>query len=99
MFEKINDWDEVNGSHLQGYVFTTYDELVKTFGEPHCFDGDKTTVEWMLKFDNGDVVTIYDYKEWETPKHLYQWHIGGFNKNAKRLVIKALAGAGAGGLI
>jgi hypothetical protein len=90
LFRHLENCSEINFSCLQGYVNTTYDNLVKTFGEPTLRDGDKTTVEWQLKFYNGDVVTIYDYNQWDTPTGYYDWHIGGFNKNAQYLVEKAL---------
>ena len=67
------------GTHLQGQFRATYDELVKTFGEPTYRaerDGgfDKVWTEWNLEFrvpdGDGDfdyvVATIYDWKE-ESP--------------------------------
>lgn len=66
----------INETHLQGYVKTTLDDLIQTFGVPQ--EGfDKSTVEWSLQFEDGIVATIYDYKEDTTPKYLYDWHIGG----------------------
>jgi len=67
-----------DGTHLQGYVHTTYDRLVEVFGQPtYTGSGDKTTAEWILQFDDGLVATIYDYKEYTTPAGMYSWHIGG----------------------
>ena len=87
-FDFINSIDvETSGTSLLGYVETTYDELVKRFGEPTSLDeNDKINCEWCLKFtkNNGEevVATIYDWKVDETPKDLYKWHIGGFPKRA-----------------
>lgn len=75
------DWQAVNGTSLQGYIRATYAELVERFGQPEG-GGDKTTVEWMLKFEDGTVATIYDWKEYETPTYEYDWHIGGKSKAA-----------------
>lgn len=74
-------WQQANGTSLQGYINATYADLVECFGEPEG-GGDKTTVEWMLKFEDGTVATIYDWKVDETPTYMYNWHIGGKNKTA-----------------
>jgi hypothetical protein len=67
---------DANMTSLQGYMPARYDQLVAVFGEPEG-GGDKTTVEWCLKFADGTIATIYDWKEYETPMGLYSWHIGG----------------------
>ena len=75
----------VSGTHFQGYTKEVkYEDVVKAFGEPTCsysYD-EKVTVEWCLKFEDGTVATIYDYKTYNTPMYPYQWHIGGFNQKA-----------------
>ena len=76
----------INGTCLQGYIETTYDELVKVFGEPTRLEGDKVTVEWILQFSDGTVATIYDWKLSETPMEYYPWHIGGMSRRAVDLV-------------
>lgn len=79
----IKRTDEANasGTCLQGYVIATYEELVKTFGEPNygpnSIDGDKTTCEWVLEYNESKYCTIYDWKLGETPFFKYEWHIGG----------------------
>ena len=75
------EWTEANGTSLQGYVQAYYHQLVAVFGEPQE-GGDKTTVEWVLKFADGTVATIYDWKEYETPMGLHRWHIGGRSQRA-----------------
>lgn len=91
----INDpyYGDPNMTSLQGYVITTYDELLEVFGPPLYGPddiGDKTTCEWVLVFTvegNEHVVTIYDYySETETPRGLHKWHIGGHTKIAEELV-------------
>ena len=78
-----------NGTSLQGYVSTTYQELVDAFGMPHIFDGDKTNVEWVLLID-GVLVTIYDWKLDEVPIDQYDWHVGGHSPEAVELVQSVL---------
>ena len=83
-----------SGTSLQGYAATTYKELVSVFGEPDYGPGrrtgDKVTCEWGLKFEDGTVATIYDWKLNTTPKQRYDWHIGGLNVNAVIRVLEEL---------
>jgi hypothetical protein len=74
-----------NGTSLQGYVRTTLADLIKVLGEPHMYEGDKTTVEWAFQY--GDAVfTIYDYKTYGTPKNEYEWHVGGYDSSVLQIV-------------
>ena len=79
-----------NGTSLQGRIAATYDKWVETFGEPNGGPGDKTTVEWILKFPDGTIATIYDWKQSTTPKDNYDWHIGGHSKKAVLAIIQAM---------
>ena len=87
---------ETAGTSLQGYVETTKAELVSVFGEPIWFgdDGDKVTIEWGIRFEDGTIATIYDWKRYElgTPQNdeLMTYNIGGFNPRAVELVKQAL---------
>jgi hypothetical protein len=62
-------------------IQTSYAALVKLFGEPNS-EGDQYKVyrEWILQADNGDVATIYDWKEGldpaQHPLHVISWHLG-----------------------
>lgn len=78
------------GTSLQG-VFDdslSIDELTFALGiEPvRCFEA-KITVEWILKFDDGLIATIYDYKG-------HRWHVGGHSKTAFTRVVKVLNACG-----
>jgi len=75
---------DVTGTCLQGTINTSYDRLVKLFGEPTKFDdGDgKIQVEWMMKFTDGTLATIYDWKEIDEPEGVTEWHIGGYTQHA-----------------
>ena len=81
----------VNGTSLQGYVNTTYANLVSLFGQG-IGGGDKTTAEWVLKFDDGTIATIYDWKECCTPMGNYQWHVGGNSRKVVAMVQDVLDG-------
>ena len=76
----------LNGTCLQGYIETTYEELVNVFGEPTSLRGDKVTVEWTILFSDGTVASIYDWKLSETPMGTYRWHIGGMSQHAVKCV-------------
>lgn len=74
---------QAKGTSFVGYIETTYDELVDKLGEPNygpSGDG-KVNCEWVLNV-NGDVCCIYDWKEKETPKDLYKWHVGGHSSRS-----------------
>ena len=78
---------DVSGTHLQGYINTTYAKLVDTFGEPNGdYDDYKSQAEWALVTPAGDVVTIYDYKQGAryrgrahgiAVEDVTEWHVGG----------------------
>lgn len=81
----------INGTCLQGYINTSYRDLVECFGEPHCDgDGYKVDAEWMLRFEDGTVATIYNWKNGRNycdedgmdVEDITDWHIGGNNPKA-----------------
>ena len=84
----------LTGSSLQGYIKTTYADLVEKFGEPDTIDLDKSTAEWCVEFcvdlGMGDYkfvnTTIYDWKTDSTPLGEYDWHVGGFDFGAVECV-------------
>lgn len=106
MFDKVFDYDlDENisgGTSLQGYVETTFDNLVNIFGDPNVEDGDKTTVEWHLSImadteqqghpTENVVATIYDWKTTTTPMGKYRWHVGGTSPLAVECVQEILDG-------
>ena len=88
---------EINGTCLKGYVKTTFNKLVKAFGAPCLNDGpsqwEKVTIEWCLRFADGTIATIYDWKGYgyqPAPDEEYEWHIGGHKPEAVALVKDAL---------
>lgn len=88
---------------LQGEVNASYRTLVDCFGEPGEGDGYKSAFEWRLRFDDGTVATIYDWKSTDlyepglgapdSLKHYesFCWHIGGTSKAAVERVREQLA--------
>lgn len=78
---------DVNMTSLQGYVTTTYADLVGCFGEPTCDgDGYKVDAEWIITFADGVVATIYNYKDGKNycgeegldVEDIREWHVGGY---------------------
>ena len=83
-----NNYRDVNMTSFLGEVNTTYARLVEVFGKPLSGSGDgKVNSEWVIKFADGNVATIYDWKLPETPTDDYNWHIGGH----KRFVVARVA--------
>jgi hypothetical protein len=87
---KINTNDiDTNGTHLQGYINCSYDDLTTALGYPleDGFDDYKCDAEWNIKFDNGLVATIYNWKNGKNYLgdqglnlcDMTQWNIGGHN--------------------
>lgn len=82
----------VVGTSRRGGIKTSYEELVRIFGEPTMStekgdDLDKTNAEWWLEFEVRDendpedvdfiVATIYDWKYPSLPKGVVDWEVGG----------------------
>ena len=96
--DKVKVKISVNGSSLQGYIDLAYNDICKVFGKPTGSDGYKVDAEWIIKFDNDAVATIYNYKngknylgeEGLAVEDIRNWHIGGFNKEAVALVKETL---------
>lgn len=79
-----------DSSQLMGYVETTYDALVQTFGEPaNDGDGYKTRAEWILRTPAG-VAKVYDYKDDADVRDVTDWHVGGTDPDVVNHVQDAL---------
>lgn len=74
---------------FQTTVKASYKQLEKLFGFPNSYGDDyKVSTEWLLKNEDGKVVSLYDYKETHLynrhypsveefrNKPYYEWHIG-----------------------
>lgn len=84
------EYVDINGTHLQGYVHVSYQKLRKLFGTPTKGDEYKTDVEWMVEFADGTVTTIYNWKngpaycgpEGIPVEQNTTWNVGGHSKVA-----------------
>jgi hypothetical protein len=66
-------------------IKTTVNELTRVLGEPSYtgdFSEDKVTVEWICETEEGEVVTIYDWKEYRSigKDEKVEFHLGGLRK-------------------
>lgn len=78
----------IDGTHLQGYIRTTLDNLIETLGVPKSRRDyeNKVTVEWSLELSDGTIIIIYDWKQVSTPRGLYNWNVGGHSPQALTLL-------------
>jgi len=88
-----NDIDiNISGTGLLAYLHElSYARIVDMFGEPlkEHFDDFKTDAQWNIKFPDGEIASIYNYKSgrnYKGPnapdvKDITTWHIGGNNKD------------------
>lgn len=63
-------------------ITTTINELTRLLGEPTYEDNsgeDKVNVEWICETEKGEVVTIYDWKEYRSigKDEEIEFHLGG----------------------
>ena len=70
------------GTCLRGYVLAEFATLVQKLGSPPTADGPETPSEWILKFDDGTISTLYCYKSGRIPKGVHMWHVGGHSAKA-----------------
>ena len=82
----------IGGTSFVGMTVAHYNVLVATFGEPmESDDYPKVQAEWHVKFDDGTIATIYDWKVYPNkPELIFRWHVGGHSVRALELVGKAL---------
>lgn len=82
-----------NGTSFHNTTFSaTVQDLRKILGIPReeQNDGeDKVNFEWVMETDDGEVFTVYDWKEYRKLKEdeEIEWHIGG---DSGRITEKAL---------
>jgi len=92
-------YQDTDGTSFHGVTIrATVDQLTKAFGEPYDNNSgdDKVNFEWDMETDEGEVFTIYDWKEYRVLKsdEMITWHIGAKSKSdsnvAEREILKAL---------
>lgn len=75
-----------NGTSFHGTVIkTTVEKLKQVCGEPRYVDNsgtDKVNFDWVMETEDGDVFTIYDWKEYRpiSETELIEFHIGGHGR-------------------
>jgi hypothetical protein len=87
-----------DGSSLIGNVDVTYKELKSLFGAPIKSDDGKTDARWQIKFSDGTIASIYNWKDGKAylgdsglpVEKITDWHVGGFGTQALVLVQIAL---------
>tara|TARA_Y100001973_G_C5139794_1_gene302327 strand:+ start:518 stop:934 length:417 start_codon:yes stop_codon:yes gene_type:complete len=78
-FKTHNDSGLTTGISLQGHIFNSYEGLKKIFGPPIISErDDKIECQWIIELDNGDIASIYSWKE--PYDKCYKWHVGGHKK-------------------
>ena len=77
-----------NGTSFYDVTFkASVNQLIRIIGEPTMGDNtgkDKVNFDWWMETDNGDVFTIYDWKEYrelDLDENI-EWHIGAHSKSA-----------------
>lgn len=89
-----NDFSLASGTCLQGRVLTSYDKLVKAFGKPGPGDEYKTDAEWVVRFEDGEIATVYNWKNGKSYcgpngyeiEDIPEWNIGGKSRRAVSLI-------------
>lgn len=98
-FQTHNDKHiNVVGTYFQGSIDCDYKKIKSIFGKPHKGDGYKVDAEWNIEFENGEIATIYNYKDEKNycgkeglPKtKITDWHVGGYNNSVIKLICKLL---------
>ena len=96
-YETFTHWhDDLNGTHLQMEALTTYHDLIDLFGKPTDGDGYKVDAEWHIRFNDGHVATIYNWKDGKNyngpcgldVEDITEWHIGGKEEFVAARVLK-----------
>jgi len=94
-----NDTDKwfVGGTSLVGYITCNYEHIVKVFGEPSEGDGYKVDAEWDIKWNDGTVSTIYNWKNGNNynedgtrTESIVEWNVGGKESKALEYVLTYL---------
>ena len=80
-------YKSTDGTSFHGITIrATVEQLTKAFGDPTMdsnWGDDKVNFEWEMETEDGEVFTIYDWKEGR-PLRLSErvnWHIGAMNKS------------------
>jgi hypothetical protein len=78
-------YKNVDGTSFQNVTFkATVEQLTNAFGDPddNNTGEDKVNFVWDMETENGDVFTIYDWKEYRKIDldEQIEWHIGSHSR-------------------
>ena len=98
MAKKTNS--STDNTSFHGVTFrASVNQIISAFGEPTIQDNtgeDKVNFEWDMETEDGEVFTIYDWKEYRKLNldQKVEWHIGAKGRltsiTAKEEILKAL---------
>jgi hypothetical protein len=76
-------------------IKTSVNKLKSVLGEPEFEDNtgeDKVNFEWDLETSEGDVVSLYDWKEYREIDldETIEWHIGAHSKSVSNVAFNEL---------
>ena len=80
-------YKSADGTSFHGTTIrATVNQLISAFGEPSDDSNtgeDKVNFEWDMETEDGEVFTIYDWKEYRMidVDEYVVWHIGAMNKS------------------
>ena len=94
---------DINGTHLIGYITCNYEDIVKVFGQPNDSDGYKSDAGWDIKWEDGTISTIYNYKNGNNynedgtrTESIVEWNVGGKEQKALNYVLRHIKRAKTG---
>ena len=89
-------YQSTDGTSFHGVTIrASVDQLTKAFGDPTIVDNtgdDKVNYEWDMETDEGEVFTIYDWKEGRPLRsdEFVTWHIGAKSESDSRIAQREL---------
>jgi hypothetical protein len=83
-------YKNVDGTSFQGVTIkASVQDLTRALGEPdnNNTGEDKVNFVWDMETEEGDVFTIYDWKEYRkiSDIEVIEWHIGSFSKSISNI--------------
>ena len=93
-----NTTKSAEGTSFYGDAFrASVSDLRKILGLPKFENNngeEKTNFEWIMETESGEVIAIYDWKEYRAldEDELIDWHIGGENEMVTDRALNEIAG-------
>lgn len=85
-----------NGTSFHNVTIkTSVNKLISVLGEADCVENtgeDKVNFEWDLETSEGDVVSLYDWKQYREIDldETIEWHIGAHSKSVSNVAFNEL---------